>query len=127
MNPQYWQDSTVLITGGTGSFGKKCIEILLRDYRPRKIVVFSRDELKQHEMSCGAFNHPSLRYFLGDIRDVERMRRAMRGIDVVLHAAALKQVPACEYNPGEAVKTNVDGRGTLSRRRSTAASRRSSG
>ena len=109
MNQQHWQESSVLITGGTGSFGKKCIEILLRDYRPRKIVVFSRDELKQHEMLTGGFDHASLRYFLGDIRDVDRMRRAMRGIDVVIHAAALKQVPACEYNPSEAVKTNVDG------------------
>jgi UDP-N-acetylglucosamine 4,6-dehydratase len=109
MNLQFWQESSVLITGGTGSFGKKCIEILLAEYRPRKVVVFSRDELKQHEMSSGNFNHPSLRYFLGDIRDVDRMRRAMRGIDVVIHAAALKQVPACEYNPSEAVKTNVDG------------------
>jgi UDP-N-acetylglucosamine 4,6-dehydratase len=109
MNPQFWQESSVLITGGTGSFGKKCIEILLAEYHPRKIVVFSRDELKQHEMSTGSFGHPSLRYFLGDIRDVDRMRRAMRGIDIVIHAAALKQVPACEYNPSEAVKTNVDG------------------
>ena len=109
MNPQFWQESSVLITGGTGSFGKKCIEILLGEYRPRKIVVFSRDELKQHEMATGGFSHESLRYFLGDIRDVDRMRRAMRGIDIVIHAAALKQVPACEYNPSEAVKTNVDG------------------
>jgi len=109
MNKQHWQESSILITGGTGSFGKKCIEILLRDYHPRKIVVFSRDELKQHEMLTGGFDHASLRYFLGDIRDVDRMRRAMRGIDIVIHAAALKQVPACEYNPGEAVKTNVEG------------------
>jgi len=109
MNLEYWEESSVLITGGTGSFGKKCIEILLRDYHPRRIVVFSRDELKQHEMSTGRFGDSSLRYFLGDIRDVQRMRRAMRGIDVVIHAAALKQVPACEYNPSEAVKTNVDG------------------
>jgi UDP-N-acetylglucosamine 4,6-dehydratase len=99
----------VLITGGTGSFGKTCTEVLLRDYHPKKLIIFSRDELKQHEMACGGFDHPSLRYFLGDIRDRERLRRAMRGVDVVIHAAALKQVPACEYNPGEAVKTNVDG------------------
>ena len=109
MNKQLWRESSILITGGTGSFGKKCIEILLRDYQPRKIVVFSRDELKQHEMLTGGLDHASLRYFLGDIRDVDRMRRAMRGIDVVIHAAALKQVPACEYNPSEAVKTNVEG------------------
>jgi UDP-N-acetylglucosamine 4,6-dehydratase len=109
MNQFDWQQSAVLITGGTGSFGKKCLEILLRDFHPKRLIVFSRDELKQHEMMCGGFDHPSLRYFLGDIRDRDRLRRAMRGVDVVIHAAALKQVPACEYNPGEAVKTNVDG------------------
>jgi UDP-N-acetylglucosamine 4,6-dehydratase len=109
MKPLVWHDSTVLITGGTGSFGKKCVEILLREFHPRKLIIFSRDELKQHEMLSGGFDHPSLRYFLGDIRDLDRLRRAMRGVDVVVHAAALKQVPACEYNPGEAVKTNVDG------------------
>ncbi len=109
MSSLNWRQSVVLITGGTGSFGKRCAEILLRDYHPKKLIIFSRDELKQHEMACGGFDHPSLRYFLGDIRDRERLRRAMRGVDVVIHAAALKQVPACEYNPGEAVKTNVDG------------------
>ncbi len=109
MNKQFWQESSILITGGTGSFGKKCAEILLRDCPPKKIVIFSRDELKQHDMQSGDFKHANLRFFLGDIRDVDRMRRAMRGIDIVIHAAALKQVPACEYNPGEAVKTNVDG------------------
>ena len=97
------------MTGGTGSFGKKCIKILLPDYHPKKVIVFSRDELKQHEMLSGGFDHPSLRYFLGDIRDRQRLRRAMRDVDIVIHAAAMKQVPACEYNPGEAVKTNVDG------------------
>jgi UDP-N-acetylglucosamine 4,6-dehydratase len=99
----------VLVTGGTGSFGQKCTEILLREFQPKKLIVFSRDELKQHEMRNGGFDHPSLRFFLGDIRDRERLRRAMHGVDIVIHAAALKQVPACEYNPGEAVKTNVDG------------------
>ncbi len=104
-----WQDSTVLVTGGTGSFGKKFLETMLRDYKPRKIIVFSRDELKQHEMRVAGFDHPSLRYFIGDVRDGERLRRAMTGVDLVVHAAALKQVPACEYNPIEAIMTNVMG------------------
>ena len=104
-----WPETSVLITGGTGSFGKKCIEILLAEYHPRRVIVFSRDELKQHEMLSGGFDDPSLRYFLGDIRDRDRLRRALRGVQVVIHAAALKQVPACEYNPSEAVKTNVEG------------------
>jgi len=99
----------VLITGGTGSFGKKCIDILLKEYHPKKVIVFSRDELKQHEMRAGGIDHPSMRYFLGDIRDRDRLRRAMHGVDIVIHAAAMKQVPACEYNPSEAVLTNVSG------------------
>ena len=104
-----WKDKTVLITGGTGSFGRKFIEIMLREYRPNKVVIFSRDELKQHEMRTAGFDHPSLRYFIGDVRDVDRLRRAMHGVDVAVHAAALKQVPACEYNPIEAILTNVTG------------------
>jgi len=104
-----WREAVVLITGGTGSFGRKCIQILLDEFHPQKVIVFSRDELKQHEMRCGGFDHPSLRYFLGDIRDRERLRRAFYNVDVVIHAAALKQVPACEYNPSEAIKTNIDG------------------
>ena len=104
-----WTDKVVLVTGGTGSFGKKFIEIMLRDYRPAKLIIFSRDELKQHEMRSAGFDHPSLRYFIGDVRDVERLRRAMHGVDIVIHAAALKQVPACEYNPMEAIKTNILG------------------
>jgi UDP-N-acetylglucosamine 4,6-dehydratase len=104
-----WTGLNVLVTGGTGSFGKKFTEIMLREFTPRKLVIFSRDELKQHEMRTGGFDHPSLRYFIGDVRDVERLRRAMTGMDVVVHAAALKQVPACEYNPIEAVLTNVMG------------------
>jgi UDP-N-acetylglucosamine 4,6-dehydratase len=104
-----WKNQVVLVTGGTGSFGKKFIEIMLKDYQPKKIIVFSRDELKQHEMQAGGFNHPSLRYFIGDIRDRERLVRALHGVDIVVHAAALKQVPACEYNPMEAVKTNIIG------------------
>lgn len=104
-----WQESVVLVTGGTGSFGKKFTEIMLRDYHPKKLIIFSRDELKQHEMRMSGFDHPSLRYFIGDVRDVNRLRRAMNGVDIVVHAAALKQVPACEYNPIEAIMTNVMG------------------
>jgi UDP-N-acetylglucosamine 4,6-dehydratase len=104
-----WMGLNVLVTGGTGSFGKKFTEIMLGEFKPRKLVIFSRDELKQHEMRTGGFDYPSLRYFIGDVRDGERLRRAMTGIDIVVHAAALKQVPACEYNPIEAVLTNVMG------------------
>ncbi len=104
-----WNEQVVLVTGGTGSFGKKFIDIMLKEYHPRKLIVFSRDELKQHEMRIAGREHPSLRYFIGDIRDRERLRRAFDGVDIVIHAAALKQVPACEYNPMEAIKTNVLG------------------
>jgi UDP-N-acetylglucosamine 4,6-dehydratase len=104
-----WNEQVVLVTGGTGSFGRKFIELMLAEYHPAKLIVFSRDELKQHEMRVAGFNHPSLRYFIGDVRDVERLRRAMHGVDIVVHAAALKQVPACEYNPMEAIKTNILG------------------
>jgi UDP-N-acetylglucosamine 4,6-dehydratase len=104
-----WAQESILVTGGTGSFGKKFIGILLREYHPQRLVVFSRDELKQHEMRTSGFDHPSLRYFIGDVRDVERLKRALSGVTVVVHAAALKQVPACEYNPFEAILTNVMG------------------
>jgi len=104
-----WKDKVVLVTGGTGSFGKKFVQVMLAEYQPAKLIIFSRDELKQHEMRTGGFDHPSLRYFIGDVRDGDRMRRAMEGVDVVVHAAALKQVPACEYNPMEAIKTNILG------------------
>jgi UDP-N-acetylglucosamine 4,6-dehydratase len=106
-----WDGSTILITGGTGSFGRKFVEIVLREHRPRKIIVFSRDELKQHEMRQRFPDGPGapMRYFLGDVRDPERLRRAFGGVDLVVHAAALKQVPACEYNPFEAVQTNIQG------------------
>jgi UDP-N-acetylglucosamine 4,6-dehydratase len=104
-----WKDKSVLVTGGTGSFGKKFIEIMLDKYKPPKLIVYSRDELKQHEMRADGFDHPTLRYFIGDVRDYRRLRRAMNGVDVVIHAAALKQVPACEYNPMEAIKTNILG------------------
>lgn len=104
-----WNDKVILVTGGTGSFGKKFIEMMLRDYNPAKLIIFSRDELKQHEMRVGTFNDPRLRYFIGDVRDQNRLSRAMHGVDIVVHAAALKQVPACEYNPMEAIKTNILG------------------
>ena len=103
------KNKNILITGGTGSFGKKCAEHLLRRYSPKRLIVFSRDELKQHEMRVAGFDHPAMRYFIGDVRDLDRLRRAMVGVDVVIHAAALKQVPACEYNPIEAIQTNVNG------------------
>jgi UDP-N-acetylglucosamine 4,6-dehydratase len=104
-----WKNQVVLVTGGTGSFGKKFTKILLEEKQPKKVIIFSRDELKQHEMQVGGYNDPRLRYFIGDIRDRERLLRAMHGVDIVVHAAALKQVPACEYNPMEAIKTNIMG------------------
>ena len=104
-----WNKKVVLVTGGTGSFGKKLIKILVEEYHPAKIIVFSRDELKQHEMRVSGYNHPSIRYFIGDVRDRERLSRAFYGVNIVVHAAALKQVPACEYNPMEAIKTNILG------------------
>jgi UDP-N-acetylglucosamine 4,6-dehydratase len=103
-----WADLTVLLTGGTGSFGKKFAEVMLREHKPRKLIVFSRDELKQHDMRM-MYDDPCLRYFIGDVRDKERLHRAVQGVDVIIHAAALKQVPSCEYNPFEAVKTNILG------------------
>jgi UDP-N-acetylglucosamine 4,6-dehydratase len=108
-----WKDQVVLITGGTGSFGKKFLEIMLSEFFPEKVIVFSRDELKQHEMRMAGFDQPNLRYFIGDVRDIERLRRAMHGVDIVVHTAALKQVPACEYNPMEAIKTNILGSGNV--------------
>jgi UDP-N-acetylglucosamine 4,6-dehydratase len=104
-----WSNQVVLVTGGTGSFGRRFVETLLHSQHPAKLIIFSRDELKQHEMRVLGFNDPSLRYFIGDVRDRERLRRAMQGVDVVVHTAALKQVPACEYNPIEAVATNIEG------------------
>ncbi len=105
-----FNDKVVLITGGTGSFGRMFTETVLKDYRPKKLIVFSRDEYKQFEMSkVFAEDKYPIRYFLGDIRDKERLYRAFEGVDYVVHAAALKQVPALEYNPFEAVKTNIVG------------------
>lgn len=103
-----WKEQTVLVTGGTGSFGRKCVEILLQEYHPKKLIIFSRDELKQSEMQRD-FSDRSLRFFIGNVRDRERLYRAFHDVDVVIHAAALKQVPSCEYNPFEAVKTNILG------------------
>jgi UDP-N-acetylglucosamine 4,6-dehydratase len=104
-----WSEQVVLVTGGTGSFGKKFVELMLREYRPQKLIVFSRDELKQHDMRVSGLDHPSLRFFIGDVRDLPRLERALSGVTIVVHAAALKQVPACEYNPFEAIQTNIMG------------------
>lgn len=98
----------ILITGGTGSFGKKYTEIILKKYKPNKIIIFSRDELKQYEMAH-SFTDKCMRYFIGDVRDVERLNEAMDGVDYVIHAAALKHVPVAEYNPMECIKTNING------------------
>ncbi|MEE1920386.1 UDP-N-acetylglucosamine 4,6-dehydratase (inverting) [Pseudomonas sp. 148P] len=103
-----FDDKSIFISGGTGSFGRNFIKCLLERYTPRRVVVFSRDELKQYEMQQ-QFTAPCMRWFLGDVRDAERLRQAMRGIDFVVHAAALKQVPAAEYNPTECIRTNVNG------------------
>jgi len=100
---------TVLVTGGTGSFGKAFVRGVLQRARPRRLVVFSRDELKQHEMAQELAGAGCLRFFIGDVRDVERLRRAMREVDYVVHAAALKQVPTAEYNPFECIRTNIGG------------------
>ncbi len=100
--------ATILITGGTGSFGRKYTATLLKRYKPRRLIIFSRDELKQSMMQQ-EFDSPALRYFIGDVRDRERLTTAMRGADFVIHAAALKQVPAAEYNPIECIRTNING------------------
>jgi len=106
-----FNNKQILITGGTGSFGQKCTEILLNNWKPKKLIIFSRDELKQFEMSkkFSETKHLSIRYFIGDVRDKDRLLRAFNEVDIVIHTAALKQVPACEYNPIEAIKTNING------------------
>jgi UDP-N-acetylglucosamine 4,6-dehydratase len=109
MAQDFLQDRTVLVTGGTGSFGRRFAEIVLTRHKPRKLIILSRDELKQSEMRDAFGDHPALRFFLGDVRDRDRLMRAFQGVDVVVHAAALKQVPAAEYNPWECVRTNVQG------------------
>ena len=103
-----WGNQTILLTGGTGSFGRHFCKTIIERYHPNAVRVFSRDELKQHEMRQ-IFGEEYVRYFIGDVRDADRLKRAMEGVDIVIHAAALKQVPACEYNPLEAVKTNIHG------------------
>lgn len=104
-----WSNSTILLTGGTGSFGQKFTEIMLEKYKPKIIRIFSRDELKQWEMQKKFNDNLHLRFFIGNVRDKNRLERAMDGANIVVHAAALKQVPSCEYNPFEAIKTNVLG------------------
>jgi UDP-N-acetylglucosamine 4,6-dehydratase/5-epimerase len=107
-----FNNKTILVTGGTGSFGKSFITKVLNSYSPKKIIIYSRDELKQYEMQVHSFfskHERSLRYFLGDVRDFDRLKTAVSEVDIVIHAAALKQVPAAEYNPFEAIKTNIHG------------------
>lgn len=101
-------NKSILITGGTGSFGKQYVKSILEHHKPRRVIVYSRDELKQFEMQQ-VYNSPEMRYFIGDVRDADRLIQAMRGVDYVIHAAALKQVPAAEYNPMECIKTNIHG------------------
>jgi len=103
-----FNNKNILITGGTGSFGKKYTKMILKKYKPNKIIIFSRDELKQYEMAQ-IYTDPCMRYFIGDVRDEERVNKAMDGVDIVIHAAALKHVPIAEYNPMECIKTNIDG------------------
>lgn len=103
-----FDNKTILITGGTGSFGQKYIKTILERYKPKRLIIFSRDELKQYEMQQ-VFNAPCMRYFIGDVRDGERLMQAFKDVDFVIHAAALKQVPAAEYNPMECIKTNIYG------------------
>ena len=103
-------NKTILITGGTGSFGHHFVDYVLAHYQPKKIIIYSRDEFKQFNMQVAYKDHlKTLRFFIGDVRDKERLTRALHGVDYVIHAAALKQVPACEYNPIEAIKTNING------------------
>ncbi|HCD15118.1 polysaccharide biosynthesis protein, partial [Shewanella sp.] len=103
-----FNNQTILITGGTGSFGQKYTRTLLARYKPKRLIIFSRDELKQFEMQQ-QFNDPCMRYFIGDVRDGDRLMQAMQDVDYVIHAAAMKQVPAAEYNPMECIKTNIHG------------------
>ena len=110
MKKNIFKNKIILVTGGTGSFGKQFVKILLESCDPKKIIIFSRDELKQYEMQLQTiYNSKKIRYLIGDVRELERLKFAMRNVDIVVHAAALKQVPTSEYNPCEVVKTNVLG------------------
>lgn len=109
MKKHLFNNSAILITGGTGSFGKKFTEIVLNEYNPKKLIIYSRDEMKQFEMQQGYEKDKNIRFFIGDVRDKERLSLAMSGVDYVVHAAALKIVPSMEYNPSEAIKTNING------------------
>ena len=103
-------NKTILVTGGTGSFGKCFTKYVLKNYQPKKIIIYSRDEFKQWMMANEFKEYADkLRFFIGDVRDLARMKRAFVGVDYIIHAAAMKQVPACEYNPNEAIKTNIEG------------------
>ncbi|WP_027327479.1 UDP-N-acetylglucosamine 4,6-dehydratase (inverting) [Helicobacter pametensis] len=104
-----FDEKTILITGGTGSFGKAFVSRILRDYHPRKIIIYSRDELKQYEMEKEINDKKTMRFFIGDVRDSQRLKSAMEGVDICIHAAALKHVPIAEYNPIECIKTNING------------------
>ena len=103
-----FNNKNILITGGTGSFGQKFVEILLKNYSPNKLIIYSRDEQK-HFLMQQRFNSSCMRYFVGDVRDFKRLKKAMREVDFVVHAAAMKHVPIAEYNPMECIKTNIDG------------------
>ncbi|WP_281757621.1 UDP-N-acetylglucosamine 4,6-dehydratase (inverting) [Helicobacter suis] len=105
---EFLKDKIILITGGTGSFGKQCTQVLLEQYRPKKVIIYSRDELKQYEMAK-TYDDSRMRFFIGDVRDKDRLKSALQGVDVCIHAAALKQVPTAEYNPLECIKTNILG------------------
>ena len=111
-----FENKNILITGGTGSFGKNFLNTLLDSYKPNKVIIFSRDELKQFEMQMSCTDD-RVRFFLGDVRDLDRLRLAFESVDIVIHAAALKQVPAAEYNPSECIKTNIDGAQNVIRKR----------
>jgi len=104
-----WSEQSLLVTGGTGSFGKKFVEIMVRDCQPRRLVIFSRDEVKQREMKASGFDHPGIQYFVGDVRDASSLERALAGVTVVIHAAAIKDIRICKNSPFEAIQTNIIG------------------
>ena len=109
-----FNDKSILVTGGTGSFGKEFVKLILERYKPKRLIIYSRDELKQFEMAQyfpmdHTFHEDCMRYFIGDVRDQGRLIQAMNDVDFVIHAAALKQVPTAEYNPMECIKTNING------------------